>query len=90
MKQKDKEKRKTRPQPTWLTTWRRLLRLSTFRTLDELQTFLEEQGVHNGDIPTQEAFRRGIARSHRGKFFWHLVKCTRLLRAHNRCSPHES
>jgi hypothetical protein len=81
---------KARPQPTWLTTWRRLLRRCTFRTLDELQMFLEEQGVHNGDIPTQEAFRRGIAKSHRGKFFWNLTKCTRLLRSHNRCVADES
>ncbi len=80
-----KEPRPARPQPKWLTTWRRLLRASTFDTLDELQTFLEGLGLHNGDIPTQEAFRRGIAKFHRGKFFWNLGKCTRLLRAHNRC-----
>jgi hypothetical protein len=74
-----------RPQPKWLTTWRRLLRTTTFKNLDELQAFLEGLGLHNGEIPTQEAFRRGIAKSHRGKFFWNLAKCTRLLRSHDRC-----
>jgi hypothetical protein len=73
---------KERQRGRWLTTWRRLLRTSTFASLDELQAFLEQLGVHNGDIPTAEAFRRGIARHHRGKFYWNLAKCTRLLRAH--------
>ena len=84
-----KQSRPARPQAKWLTTWRRLLRRSTFGTLAELQAFLEEQGVHNGEIPTPEAFRRGIAKQHRGKFYWNLAKCTRLLRAHNRCGSDE-
>ena len=78
-----KERQAARPQNRWLTTWRRLLRTSTFANLDELQAFLEQQGVHNGEIPTAEAFRRGIAKQHRGKFYWNLAKCTRLLRSHN-------
>lgn len=78
-----KERQAARPQMKWLTTWRRLLRASTFANLDELQAFLEQQGVHNGEIPTAEAFRRGIAKQHRGKFYWNLAKCTRLLRTHN-------
>jgi hypothetical protein len=79
-----KEKRPERPHTKWLTTWRRLLRSTTFKDLDELQAFLEGLGLHNGEIPTQEAFRRGIAKSHRGKFFWNLAKCTRLLRSHDK------
>jgi len=80
------KQRQARPQSKWLTTWRRLLCASTFDSLDELQAFLEELELHNGDIPTSEAFRRGIAKSHRGKFFWNLGKCTRLLRAHAKCA----
>jgi hypothetical protein len=80
------KQRQARPPSKWLTTWRRLLCESTFDNLDELQAFLEELELHNGDIPTKEAFRRGIAKSHRGKFFWNLGKCTRLLRAHAKCA----
>ncbi len=76
--------RKRRSKPTWLTTWRRLLHRSTFDTLEELLAFLEELGIHNGEIPSAEAFRRGIAKSHRGKFFWHRAKCTQLLRSHDK------
>jgi hypothetical protein len=78
--------RPARPRTQWLTTWRRRLCESTFDNIDELQAFLEELGLHNGDIPTKEAFRRGIAKSHRHKFFWNLTKCTRLLRAHAKCA----
>src|SRR5947209_4132656 len=77
-------KPRRKPALTWLTTWRRLLHRSTFGSLDELQTFLEEEGVHSGEIPTAEAFRRGIAKQHRGKFFWHLAKCTQLLKRHGK------
>ncbi len=84
-----KQRQAARPQNRWLTTWRRLLRASTFANLDELQAFLEQQGVHNGEIPTAEAFRRGIAKQHRGKFYWNLAKCTRLLRVHNCASDAE-
>jgi hypothetical protein len=77
-------KRPGKRKPTWLTTWRRLLHRSTFDSLDELQAFLEGLDLHSGEIPTAEAFRRGIAKSHRGKFFWHLGKCTQLLRSHRK------
>jgi hypothetical protein len=76
--------RRRKPALTWLTTWRRLLHRSTFGNLDELQAFLEEEGVHSGEVPTAEAFRRGIAKQHRGKFFWHLAKCTQLLKRHGK------
>jgi hypothetical protein len=79
-----KERQPQRPQSNWLTTWRRLLRTSTFTTLDELQAFLEAQGLHNGDIPTREAFRRGIAKSHRGKFL--LTNTPPVLRWCRRCT----
>jgi len=81
-----KERQPVRPRTQWLTTWRRLLCESTFDNLDELQAFLEELGLHNGDIPTKEAFRRGLAKSHRHKFYWNLTKCTRLLRSHAKCA----
>src|SRR5690242_1203207 len=77
-------KRRRKPAVTWLTTWRRLLHRSTFDNLDELQAFLEEEGVHSGEVPTAEAFRRGIAKQHRGKFFWHLARCTQLLKRHGK------
>ena len=78
--------RPARPRTQWLTTWRRLLCESTFDNIDELQAFLEALGLHNGDIPTKEAFRRGLAKAHRHKFYWNLTKCTRLLRAHAKCA----
>jgi hypothetical protein len=74
----------TKPKMTWMTTYRWLLRYSTFATLDELQDFLEGLGLHEGDVPTSEAFRRGLAKSHCGKFFWHHGKCTRLLKDHDK------
>lgn len=83
--EKRAEKRRREPQVSaWLSTWRRLLSETTFATLDELGTFLHEQGLHTGDIPSAEAFRLGIARNHKGKFFWHHAKCVRFLRRHDK------
>jgi hypothetical protein len=79
MKKNEPRKRAGSP---WLTTWRRLLPETTCASLDELGTFLHEQGLHTGDIPSAEAFRLGIARQRGGKFFWHHAKCLRFLRQH--------
>jgi hypothetical protein len=81
MAEKDKRRRAASP---WLTTWRRLLPETTFSNLDDLGTFLHEQGLHTGDIPSAEAFRHGYARQHRGKFFWHHAKCLRFLKRHQK------
>jgi len=75
----EKDKRRSRAASPWLTTWRRLLPETTFTNLDDLGAFLHEQGLHTGDIPSAEAFRRGYARHHRGKFYWHHAKCLRFL-----------
>ena len=73
-----------RPQPVWLTTWRRLLHRSTFASLEELLTFLEGEGLHNGEVPSPEAMRRGIAKVQRGKYYWHRARCTRVLQQHGK------
>jgi hypothetical protein len=80
----EKDKPRKRAASPWLTTWRRLLPETTFSSLDDLGTFLHEQGLHTGDIPSAEAFRRGIARHCQGKFFWHHDKCLRFLRQHDK------
>lgn len=72
--------------PTWITTWRRLLHSSTFDNLDELRDFLEGLGLHNGEVPTPEAFRQGIAKCQKKKFFWHWKRCTSLLKRHDKLS----
>ncbi len=80
----EKEQRRSRAASPWLTTWRRLLPETTFTSLDDLGAFLHEQGLHTGDIPSAEAFRLGVARHHRGKFYWHHAKCRRFLKRHQK------
>ena len=85
-KMPDTDRKKVRPRAKnpWLTTWRRLIPETTFDTLDELGQFLHEQGLHTGDIPSAEAFRMGLAKNKDGKFYWHLGKCMRFLRRHDK------
>ncbi len=61
--------------------WQKLLNKSLKQTLTELQVFLNEKGLMEGNNATEKAYELNFVREENGKERWNLDKYIKMMKA---------